>query len=355
MKKTGERTKAFFVHGLFMIMIVLGLYFVITNSVSLTGHVVLDAETAKAKLQTALESSALFGQVTQSSICIVINDPEQPLSLQAVKSSTGWEVAEMVDFCSGLTMEDVVVQFPDYDTFTKLVDNPSPRAISEGAMNGDFEILESKLVERGGNVDCDSMFKAKYCGALNTLSTPEQLIDGDLSCCLDELTSSQKRLLENHLAEGGFEDEQGVLEESPGGMMGLSTSMMLIAAAVAVVVLFGGAAAVLLKGGSKKPTVPGAGAPGAKPGEAGPVVPELPVAGGESPEITELKAYVQKVLTQGYNWDQVRTHLLEIGWDDKTADMVIHEAQQKVAGAQPASAPQTQPAPPPQQQAPPGQ
>ncbi|MFH1064812.1 MAG: hypothetical protein V1729_07035 [Candidatus Woesearchaeota archaeon] len=354
MKKKGERTKAFFIHGLFIVMISLGLYFVITNSVSLTGHAVLDAETAKAKLQTALESSALFSQVTQSSMCIVINDPEQPLSLQAVKSNSGWDIAEMVDYCSGLTMEDIVVQFPDYDSFTKIVDNPSPRAISEGAMNRDFEILESKIVELGGNVKCDSIFKMKYCNALNTMSTPEQLIDGDMSCCIDDLTSSQKKLLASHIAEGGFEDETGVFSESPAGMLGLSMSMIIIIAVVLVVVVFGCAAAVLMKGGSKRPDMPGT-PPVTVPGEAGvAAMPGAISAGGENPEITELKNYVQQVLTQGYTWDQVRTHLLEIGWDDKTADMVIIDAQQKLAIAQQVRVPPPQSASR-QQQMPPGQ
>lgn len=237
-------------------------------------------------------------------------------------------------------MEDVVVQFPDYDTFSRLVDSPSPRAISEGAMNGDFEILESKLVELGGNVKCDSMFKAKYCSALESMSTPEQLIEGDLSCCLDELTSSQKKLLQEHLDDSGFEDESGALEESAGGMMGLSMNMIIFGIAGIGILFMIVAGAVMLKGG-KKPSK--AATPSATPSAgAAPGIPQaMP---GENPQITELKNYVQQVLTQGYTWDQVRTHLLEIGWDAGTADSVIRDAQQRIAGVQQArqSAPSQQ-------------
>jgi hypothetical protein len=334
MEKAGEKAKSFVVHALFVIMVAIGLYFIATSSVNLTGYVVLDASTAKAKLESALSSSALFSQITQSSICVVINDPEQPLSLQAVKSSTGWEVSEMVGYCSGLREEDVVVQFPDYDSFSKIVDNPSPRNIANGARDRDFEILESRYVELGGNVVCDSMFKAKYCTALETMATPEQLIESDLVCCIDEITRSQKKLLEQHLQEGAFEDETGVLEQ-PSGIAGLSMTTSVIILVVIVIVVLGIGVGVVMSRGKPKAAAGKAGAAaGGALGGAAPGIPTVPGAGAvppvESPEVTQLRNYVTQVIGQGYTAEEIKTHLLEIGWDQATADKVLAEAQARV-------------------------
>ncbi len=366
MKKAGEKAKSFLAHAVFIAIIVLGLYFIVTSTVNLTGYVILDAATAKTKLESALSSSALFSQVPQSSICVIINDPEQPLSLQAVKGSTGWTVSEMVGFCSGFNSEDVIVQFPDYDSFSAIVDNPSPRNIAQGAIDQDYQILKSKYVELGGNVICDAAFKVKYCPALKTMATPEQLIEGDLACCIDKLTRSQRQLLEEHLQQGTYEDEIGILQE-PSGMAGMSMTTSIIILGVIVLVVVGVVAGVMLKGkgpkppaeaGKKPPTgkpgitpgvtqgagMPGAGAPGAGQTVAGAGTPpagaaqptmQTPTAHtgaaaqAESPQVTELRNYVKQVLKEGYAPDEIRGHLLQIGWEPDTADKVIREAYQQ--------------------------
>jgi len=87
MKKEGDKAKSYAVHAVFVIIVVMSVYFILTSSPTMTGHAVLDAATAKAKLESALASSAMFGQLQQASICVVINDPGQPLSLQAGKSA----------------------------------------------------------------------------------------------------------------------------------------------------------------------------------------------------------------------------------------------------------------------------
>ncbi|MBI5880773.1 hypothetical protein HZB90_01440 [archaeon] len=329
MKKAGEKEKSIVVHVVFIALVILGVSFILQTAVNLTGYAVLDATTAKAKLETALSSSALFSQLQQASICVVINDPAQPLSLEAIKSGTGWTVTETTGYCAGLTSEDVVVQFSTYDSFSRIVDDPSPMNIANGAISQDYQILQSRYVELGGNVICDAAFKVKYCGALKTMSTPDQLIDGDLTCCIDKLTSSQKKLLEQHLQEGNFRDEIGILEQ-PGAsavFMGMSLTMLLSiggAAFILIIIIV----AVLAKG-KKAPSGMGA-APAMPTTPTTSTMPAMRAAQPqrEDPQITDLRNYVAGALGQGYAPDEVRTHLLEIGWDSNTADRIIGEAQQ---------------------------
>jgi hypothetical protein len=47
----------------------------------------------------------------------------------------------------------------------------------------------------------------------------------------------------------------------------------------------------------------------------------------ESQDVTELRDYVRQALGEGYGQDEIRAHLLEIGWDETTADKVLTEAQ----------------------------
>ena len=332
MHKKGEARKLF-VHILFVIIMILGIYFIITSTSNLTGYAVLDASTAKSKLESALTSSVLFSNVADGSICVVINDPEKPLSLEAIKSSAGWTVAEMKGFCTGLSNEDIVIQFQSYDTYSKIVDNPSPKNIALGAENRDFEILESKYVELGGNVICDATFKAKFCDASKLMGTPEQLIDADLTCCIDELTSAQRKELEAHLQQGNYKDELATLESPSSMFAGLSTTTSLLALGGIITVLIVIIVMVFTRGG-KTPAQKG---PAGMPKAASPAMPQMqPMqsAFGEAPEITELRNYVIQAIGEGYEPSDIRTHLLEIGWNTQTADKVISEAAQRTGVAQ---------------------
>lgn len=331
MKKAGDKIKSFTIHAVFVIIIILSVYFILTSSPSMTGYTVLDAETAKAKLESALASSAMFSQLQQASVCVVINDPEQPLSLEAVKGSTGWKVSEMREFCAGQSAEDIMIQFSDYDKFSRIMDDPSPRNVANAALNREFEILPSRYVELGGNVICDATFKVKYCGALNNVATPDQLIDGDMVCCIDKLTSAQKKLLEQHMEEGKFKEEIGILQKPSGGIMALATLTNLIALGGALLVII--LIAVLVSRGKGK-------VPAAKPSATSSSMPTTPATPSrqpyyspqaaqqtETPEVTELKNYVRQAIGEGYGTDEIRAHLIEIGWDANTADKVLAEAQ----------------------------
>ncbi|MBW2967533.1 hypothetical protein KY362_03535 [Candidatus Woesearchaeota archaeon] len=376
MKKAGEKVKSAAAHIVFVALLIVGLYFAVSTVPSLTGHAVLDATTAKAKLESALQSTSMFSQVAQGSICIAINDPEQPLSLQAKKTAEGWTVSEMVGYCSGLNNEDLVVQFPDYDSFSQIVDNPSPRNIAGGAIRQDYHVLPSKYVERGGNVLCDATFKVKFCGALKNMASAEQLIDADLTCCLDTLTRDQKKLLQQHLEDGNYKDEIGLVEESPGGM----NTIIMAGIGGLVLVLLIGAVAVMMKGkgksskdtGKAKQSTAGAGLPkpitdfsgaagaassagsaagttGAMPGvfaagvetsaQAAQQAAQTAIqaargavqAGAPDTQVTELRNYVMDAMRRGYSADEIRAHLLEIGWDAGTSDKVLQDAWNRLS------------------------
>lgn len=337
MEKAGEKLKSFAIHATFVFIVLACLYFIVTYSASITGHALLDEATAKAKLESALASSSMFDDVQQTSICVSINEPGQPLSLRAVKTSSGWTVTETTGFCNGLDAEDIVVQFPGYDSYSEVVDNPSPRAIAKAAIEQDFQILPSRYVELGGNVICDATFKVKYCDAIGPMATPEQLIDGDLVCCLDSLTRSQKKLLENHLEEGNFRDEMGLVETA-GGVAGLSLMTSIIILAAVVIAILGGFGVVLMK---KKRAAPaaGLGEAEAKPAVLGalgatgaPPIGMAPAA--ESPEAAELRNYVVHAMGQGYTVEEIRSHLLDVGWDQETAENVLLQAQEQMRQGQ---------------------
>lgn len=318
MKKEGEQIKSLATHSLFLLLVAGGLYFLISGETAYTGYAVIAPEDAAVSLQSVLSSSALFTELQQSSICVVINDREQPLSLSASKSSRGWQVTRASGFCSGLSSQDLAVQFSDYDSFSKTIKNPSPRSLATAAINGDFQILESRYVERGGNVVCDAAFKVKYCDALNVMATPEQLIEGDLVCCLDKVTRSQKKILEEHLQEGTFEDETGIMQTpGGGGAGGMMTSV--IALIIIVLLLGGGAAVFVLKGKAKKEKQQRQNKIKQDEVEYG------AGSSSDSQEINELREYISHVFQQGYDETEIKAHLSEIGWDEQTVDRVLGE------------------------------
>jgi hypothetical protein len=329
MKKAGEKTRSFAVHIAFILFIVLSIYFIARDVPTLTGNAVIDTSTAKSKLENALSSSATLSQISSASICVIINDAEQPLTLQAVMSDTGWTVTETTGDCTGETGEDLIVQFADYDSFSKIMDSPSPRNIANGVKNQDFEILPSKNIELGGNVVCDASFASNFCGALKQMAGEEDLIEADLSCCIGELSGSQRKLLEQHIQDTGLTDETGVLEQ-PTGIMGMSTTMIFSLGGGALILLI---AIVIVVAGSKGKGIKSPKAAAAIPSQS--PIPQMPAMAptvssyqppAESPQVTELRSYVTQVMSQGYAPDEIRMHLLQIGWDEKTADNVIGEA-----------------------------
>ncbi|HII72730.1 TPA: hypothetical protein HA265_08295 [Candidatus Woesearchaeota archaeon] len=362
-----KRGKSFIINSIFVILILTSLVFVLKSQMhSITGYQVLDATTAKTKLESALAQSSFAQMVTQGTLCVAVNDPQQPISFEAVKSGGSWTVTEEDDlFCKGLQSEDVVLLFSNYGDYSSMMDDPSPRNFAQGATVQTFQVLPSRYVELGGNVVCDATFKVKYCDALNQMADADQLIDADLVCCIDSLTRAQRNKLEEHLKEGQYSDEIGILQQPSSGM---GTNIIFIL--IVIVVVVGGGVAGMKMFGKKKtsPTaapraagmgaampqgyaaeMPGMQVPG-MPGEQGgaaagvrPAHAGVQAAGLASPEemgrdpfqrqtggSQELEEYAVETLQQGYSPEELLEHFIDQGWDMTTARTAINNAVTRI-------------------------
>ncbi len=352
-----KRGKAFVINSIFIMVVITSLILIMNSTPKITGMQVMDATTAKMKLETALQSSAFAGMITQGSICVSINDPAAPLNFQAVKSGTSWTVTEEDQlFCQGEQAHDLIILFKNHGDFSRMMDDPSPRNLINGAMLQTFEILPSRYVQSGGNVVCDASFRIKFCDALNQAVTPEQLIDGDLVCCLDDLSRSQRKQLEEHLQSGSYSDEIGILQQPASGFS--MTSLFILI--VILVVVGGGAAGFFLFGkkssgagevtsgtvaGPASTSPAGAAASGSigmmpeAPPTSSDGVPVEPVGQAikqavqqnwDPAQVAQLKAYALETLQQGYTPEQLYEHFVEQGWDQVTAREAINEAIQQL-------------------------
>ncbi|MFC1723276.1 hypothetical protein ACFL0V_03995 [Nanoarchaeota archaeon] len=323
-----KRGKAAVVNTVFVLLILISLVLILDTQPKITGMQVLDFNTAKLKLESALGS--VGGLITQGSICVAINDPEQPVSFKAVKSGGSWSVTqEDALFCDGLDNEDFVVLFKRYDGFSRVMDDSTPRNLINSAIVRTYEILPSRYVEQGGNVVCDASFKVQYCDALNQMASADELIDADLVCCLDTLTRAQRNRLEEHMEEGAFRDEIGILQQPTSGFS--MTSLFIL---ILVLVVLGGGGAGYFLFAKKKPAAPSGPTESKKAPHIGVQAAGLAQQTGqvqqEQPEhgdqVVKLKQYAAQALQQGYAPQELLDHFLEQGWDDKTAREAVNEA-----------------------------
>ena len=307
MKKTGDRRaseKARFVlaHGLFLLLITLSLIFVMkTHGPSITGFAVYDSSEAQQLLETAIESSSFFEQVPQTNFCVMIKGGEEVHSLDITKSGSSAIVRETRDMCDGVEREDLIVKFNSYDDFKEIMENPSTNAIMSGRAGEKYYILESKFVEKGGNVLCDEIFKERFCGAALQFGTSEQLIEGDLSCCLGKLTAAQQKLLDEHLGLGEFADETVAKPEKT-----FLTITNLIAFLFIIIIVFITVAGTINNKRHKQMTM--------KKAE------EVLRTKTES-----LKKYIHDALDNGYSATQIEGHLKENGWEENILSAAFTE------------------------------
>jgi hypothetical protein len=294
---------------------------VIENPISNpAGFAVADSASAKEMLQEALTTSSTLSGVIQSKLCVIINDRIRAVTLAAQKTSAGWDVRETTGYCSGVMGEDIIVQFSDYDSFSKLVNDPTPRAIALAAKTRGFEVLPSKYIENGGNVLCDAGFKTKYCGALKSMAGNSDLIEGDMVCCLDTLSKADKQLLETHLEDQRYKDELGLVEKPTGGiditMIGIGAIISVIVIIIFIVLVF-----------RKKTPAPEIPSVSHNYMPMQPIV-QAPVNRGNP----ELENYAGQALSMGYSAEELRNYLISIGWDAQTVDESMRSAMQKMQG-----------------------
>ncbi len=343
--KIKKRGKNLIINSLFIILVISSVILMLNTSNKITGMQVLDTTTAKLKLETTLSGLSFAQKVNQGSICVAITDPQQPMSFEAVKTGTGWTITQMDNmFCNGLNSEDFTILFPSYDAYSSVIDNPSPRNLINGAITQKFQILPSRYVEPGGNVICDATFKVKYCDALNQLASPDELIDGDLVCCLDKLTRSQRKKLEEHLAETGNKDEIGILEQPSSGFS--MTSLFILI--VVLVVIGGGTAGYFLfekkrpvtgtkattEGGEKRKPLSAAvqmsGLAQTQTTQQQQTTAEQTQLSPEDEQFRQLKEYAYQTMLQGYQPEELLEHFQEQGWDEERARQAINEAIERI-------------------------
>jgi hypothetical protein len=303
---------------IFLIVYVISIFFIhpeFFGNASLTGYAVYEGDVAKQKLETALSGASFVNMISNANICVLIRDLDREHVLKVRKTPMGVTVVDSNDYyCDGKAVEDLIIKFVSYDAFIELMDSFTVENVVAGRAGNSYYILDSKLVKPGGDVVCDQSFKDNFCNAVMQLGTPEQLIAGDMYCCLDSLTRDQQRLLSDHLAESGFENEMATVEE-PAEIPNLSYLFVII---LGVFILLG-VGVFLFR---RKPKVP------VKPVEVTkPVVPMQ--APPEDPRMRQLKDYIVNTLKVGYPREQVYQYLQQQGWRPELLNKAFSEIEQR--------------------------
>lgn len=313
------------VHFVFLLLILLAISYVIKHTTldGLTGSAVYDPTTAQAQLETALASASFLSPIAEISFCIAITTPDSIESFFIEKTGSAYQVTKSAqEFCAG-SLSDAVIKYNSYDDFTAFTENPSLANALAGIDGSAYQILPSRYVQAGGNVLCNQEFKSKFCSTLTTMGTPEQLIEADLSCCLDTLTKEQRMLVQKHLAEGQFQEEHPLLEKpKPFGFLSnfLTLTNMIVVFFVFIMLTIG--IFVTVSHSKHRAQKMMEKAPSA------PAVPLQPVVTPPvDPAVLQVKLYVNEKLGQGYTPAQVQEHLLSLGWNLEFVSSVFSEIQ----------------------------
>lgn len=262
----------------------------------ITGSAVYNSQDAQDLLEQAVKGP-IFSSLSATNMCIQIREGD---SFDITTASGETIITQTTGLCDGLENEDLIVRFNSFDAFVEIVSNPTPTALKLGSAGNRYYILESKLVRSGGDVVCDAEFKSNYCSAAKSLATPDELIMGDLSCCIDKPTLAQKKKISTHYASTGFINEYNSPNQESTNptdnslflILGGSAFFLLIIVLVSVFVF---------RSSSKK---------------------EEP----QDPKMVELENYVGQTLSQGYSEEQIKGYLAQQGW----AQDKINESFNKV-------------------------
>lgn len=314
------------VHFIFLFLVLLAIGYVIKHAAfdGLTGSATYDPTTAQTQLETALASAQFLSSIPDTSFCIAIATPKSIESFLVEKIGTTYQVAKSsAEYCGGPSFSDFIIKYNSYDDFVAFAEDPSLANALSGIDGSAYQILPSRYVEAGGNVVCDQQFKSTFCTALTTLVTPEQLIEGDLSCCIDTLTKDQQKLLQKHLEEDQFQDELPRAEwPKPLSILGgfLTLTNTIVAFFVFIMLMIGIFVTVshskhrALKQMEKTaPVMPSASAELAPP--------------AVDPAVLQVKAYMNEKLAQGYTPAQIQEHLLSVGWSQDLVNAVFTQIQ----------------------------
>ncbi|MBI5398507.1 hypothetical protein HZB03_03515 [Candidatus Woesearchaeota archaeon] len=332
------------IHFIFLLLVLLAIGYVIKHTAldGLTGSATYDPTTAQTQLETALSSAQFLSQIPDARFCVAITTPEAIESFFVEKTGPTYKVMKSAaEYCGGPAFADFTIKYNSYDDFVAFAEDPSLANALAGIDGGAYQILPSRYVEAGGNVICNQQFKSTFCSALTTMATPEELIKGDLSCCMDTLTKDQQKLLQKHLEEDKFQDELPRAEwpKSLGPLGRFLTLTNMISALFVFIMLTIGIFVTVSH--SKNRAL--------KQMEKAPPVTSISAAlvpPAVDPAVLQVKAYTNEKLSQGYTPAQIQEHLLSVGWSQDLVNTVFTQIQKDRIQAS-AQQQATQEAPPP--------
>lgn len=312
------------------IMLVIALTILYTFSAGynkLTGYAVLNETSStpgsyEGKIEGMLNSMPYVSVLSNTSICIVINQGNESASYHVDKKPAAVNVTKSDDECGGSYSQDFLIFFKSKEIFEGYATEPSCKKFVEG-IGVDYEVFPSKNIEQGGNILCTPEFVDRFCTSFSQCVPEDDMIKADMSCCIThELTEEQKVLLKQHLASGRYIDETGAdlagvklpdeggIKEFLTGGNGILRWVLYIVIVIAIA--------------------------------AGGLFYFMKVRGVTTEEKAEghpqLHDYFQQTLEQGYSFSQIKQALMEQGWPEDTIDKEImdfyNKTQQTTAEAQ---------------------
>lgn len=252
----------------------------------ITGYAVKSASDVQIEMEIIAADNSLKMLGDGAQLCAVVEiDKNNTYYYGFTKTPTTVDVKNQ--YCADAKENNVIVKFNSYDELESFRSDPAGYLQSKA--NTGYYFFPSANIAKGGAVNCNADFQAKYCGVAYYYLTQDQMRSAQLNCCADYSLSSD---MKNRLVQ--LKTGASPVLQSPFDFL---TSLQGLAAIGALVVVIIGTSAFLVL---------------RKPKQAG-VAPEL-------------DHYITTSLQQGFTPEQIKRELLETGWEEKTID----DAMQKI-------------------------
>lgn len=325
MNKEGEsflRRSAPHVAFIVFMVYVLGAFLMYPDYFSITGNAVLEDQDSVDSLAAIIETSHLFQSTNSISMCITING-ENTSYIKINKQGSTVNVEPSEYLCGRNEIYDYNIAFINKNAFDDVMADFNVATLMSGKGGNKFYILPSRYVKAGGDIVCDADFKERFCDSASNLGTIEELIAGDLYCCVNDLTRTQQRLLSDHLETSGFSNEAPILE-LPAETSSLGTYAFM---AIIGILFILGAGVVLVRNkvtGSNHASFDENNS-NAFDEETNVQDNGLSAQSQEDPRVTQLREYIRTVLVQGYTKEQVLEYLMSLGWGREILEPILNE------------------------------
>ncbi len=274
-----EHTQKIIAWELLAIFVLTGLLVANSFENTITGMAtaIPSAEDVKSEIESALPGMTFMDDISDVSVCLIVNmDANTAYSYDIVKVQGITDVSVSDDiYCKGEDKEDFIISYVSYDKFKEQFKSDSSFSYFKSTADGtNFYVLPSKQIASGMLLNDASDFKSSFGNFLNK-NFDETEVDQILSSTLPQ-------------------------EQTPSST---SYFIYIIFGTVILVVLIISLIFVF----SRKPDVV---------------------------ENLELTAYIKSSVAQGYDEEQVRTALLDSGWDKEEVDKAIKSANSGVPSSQ---------------------